>query len=123
MIVGCRRRASAIDHPFSFISRSQLARIAAMAFRQDGDKSHEWKRWLKQHRQTLICTGIPDSILRDERYWLVFLESGGWDAESGFDVDDLTQDQARELDAFLVAQYGADLSGGCIAALAQRISG
>jgi len=93
-----------------------------MAFRRDGDKSHEWKRWLAQHRQTLIRTGIPDSILRDERYWLVFLESGGWDAESGFDVDALTLDQARELHDFLVAQYGTGTSGGCIQVLARRIS-
>jgi hypothetical protein len=93
-----------------------------MTFRRNGDESHEWKQWLAQHRQTLIRAGIPDSILKDCRHWMVFLESGGWDAESGFDVGALTPDQARELHDFLIAQYGAGLSGGCVQVLARRIS-
>lgn len=93
-----------------------------MAFRRDGDKSHEWKRWLTQHRQTLIRAGIPNSMLKDGRNWLVFLESGGWHAESGFNADALTLDQARALHDFLVAEYGTSLSGGCMHVLARRLS-
>jgi len=93
-----------------------------MAFRQDGSKSHEWQRWLAQHRSELIRAVIPDLILRDERHWLVFLESGGWDAESGFTVDWLSLDQAKALHDLLVREYGNGLSGGCIQHLERMIS-
>lgn len=93
-----------------------------MSFRNDGSQACEWKRWLARHRAALIRAGIPDLILRDERHWIVFLESGGWDAESGFDVDLLSLDQARELHGFLSTEYGTDLSGGCIQKLERRFS-
>ena len=93
-----------------------------MVFRNDGNKAYEWKRWLSRHRATLTRAGIPDSILRDERHWLVFLESGGWDAESGFKVDMLTPGQARELHDLLIREYGANLSGGCLQVLKRKIS-
>lgn len=93
-----------------------------MAFRRDGDKVHEWKRWLTRNRAELIRAGVPDEILRDERRWGVFLESGGWDAESGFKVDMLSLAQARELHALLLREYGPRLSDACIQILARRIN-
>ena len=93
-----------------------------MAFRHDGKKTQEWKQWLARNGAALVRAGIPDWLLRDKLRWLGFLEHSGWDAESGFKVDMLTLDQARELHGFLIREYGASLSGGCIEILERRIS-
>jgi hypothetical protein len=93
-----------------------------MAFRRDGGEANEWKRWRAKHRDALTRAGIPDDLLADKLRWLVFLESGGWDAESGFKVDMLSRNQAAELHALLVREYGEGLSGGCIQILARLIS-
>ncbi len=79
-----------------------------MPFRRDGAKASKWKHWLATHRDTLVRCGLPDYVLRDELHWYLFLEQGGWEQESGWNVQMLTRDQARTLRDFLAAEYGSD---------------
>ena len=59
-----------------------------------GVRNH-WKRWKQSNRAQLDRCGVPEFILDDENRWLIFLQEGGWDAESGFKLEML---QVSELE-------------------------
>jgi hypothetical protein len=73
------------------------------------EKTAEWRHWIREHRAELDRFGIPEQIAMSERRWHVFLEHG-WDQESGWDIDWLTDDSADAFYDFLIHEYGSDRS-------------
>lgn len=68
-----------------------------MAFRRDREQALTWQRWIDEHYDQLVATSVPKEIYSDQFRWQRFLESGGWDAESGWHVEMLSQQQAQHL--------------------------
>ena len=76
-----------------------------MSFRHDGKKSHEWQQWCEQHRDELVRTGVPDSVLQTKFHWIRFLEES-YDQWTGWSPDSLSPDRTRALHAFVLREYG-----------------
>ncbi len=66
----------------------------------------DWKGWLSQHRERLLLTGVPEEVCSDEQRWHRLLEEGGGDYPSGWRLEMLTLDDARQFHGFIREHYG-----------------
>jgi hypothetical protein len=77
----------------------------AMGFRRDGKAAKGWRDWRQKHAATLAKCGLPEVVYRDPVAWENFLVEGflppGSDVWSGWKVEMLSPQQARDLYAFL----------------------
>src|SRR6266852_3386612 len=76
-----------------------------MSFRQDGKKAHDWKHWLKAHREDILRCGLPDSVLQSAYHWERFLEEG-YDQWTGWSLTWLSRQEAQALHKFIFREYG-----------------
>ncbi len=76
-----------------------------MSFRRDADKLLAWKRWVNQHRDELTAAGVPAVVFSDERRWGHFLEEGGLDRETGWQVEMLSPQQAAALHHLVTREF------------------
>ena len=88
-----------------------------MAFRRDSERLLNWRRWLDKHRDILVALGLPDFVYGNERRWTCFLQEGGIDWESRWDVSMLTPNQAERFFDFVLREYGPDQHRCCLRAL------
>jgi hypothetical protein len=81
-----------------------------MSFRHDGKKTKLWRDWLAKHREALAKCGLPDSILKNESTWELFLQEGcvGRDWTSDWNIGMLSIEQKKNLRAFLEQEDAGD---------------
>jgi hypothetical protein len=84
-----------------------------MSFRQDGKKAHEWQQWREKHRDELVRSGVPDSVLQTGFHWLRFLEEGS-DQQTGWSPDLLSPERVQVLHAFILREYGNERYRVCL---------
>ncbi len=84
-----------------------------MGFRKDKQTTRDWSRWLKQNGQMLREIGIPESLLRSEKYWWHFLEHG-YDLDSDWEPSCLSKIEAEILLKFLEREYQSGEAWNCI---------
>jgi hypothetical protein len=77
-----------------------------MTFRKDAGKREAWRKWVLDHREELIATGVPVETYSDERRWLWFLQEGGTDYLRGFDISQLSESDANALYRLIQKEYG-----------------
>jgi len=71
-----------------------------MSFDKIASRRREFARWTSEHRDELLASGIPIVAWSKLEYWWSFLEEGflPYDIDpSRFEVEQLTDDQARTL--------------------------
>lgn len=71
-----------------------------MAYKRTGLSTLKWKRWVAEHRQELINSGVPQDIYRDQARWLRFLAEGG-DCEKQWSLEMLRVGEAKVLHTLL----------------------
>ena len=71
-----------------------------MAYRRSNDDRPFSSRWRRKHVAELTARGIPAQIAHSDDLWRYTLNHGD-DLETGWSASWLTNDQARELLAFL----------------------
>ena len=76
-----------------------------MSFRRNSDRATQWRKWREGNAHALLACGLPQWLLEDESRWLRFLQEGGWDVETRYDVGMLTQGQATALRELLRREY------------------
>lgn len=66
-----------------------------MGFRQNKrDSNDEWNQWIKQHRDLIEKSGLPDAFFANEDSWLEFIEYGCLrDDPTGWSVSELSLKQ------------------------------
>jgi hypothetical protein len=81
-----------------------------VTFRRDGQKSHDWHKWLLKNEATLKDCGLPEFILKDRLTWLNFIAKGRWWGDDGqyFHVDELSESRAQALFTLLETELTAD---------------
>jgi hypothetical protein len=92
-----------------------------MSFRRDGERALRWQRWLDQHRDALVAAGLPSWVYAEELRWIRFLEEGGTDWESGWQVELLFPQQAERFRRFILQEYGPDQYRCCVRSLKQVV--
>jgi hypothetical protein len=65
-----------------------------MSYRRNSEAALRWRKWRLRNRADIEKAGIPETVLKDELTWLVFLEHGWFD---DFDVDSLSTEQKQAL--------------------------
>ncbi len=79
-----------------------------MSFRRHSEAAFTWKKWVADNRSELMTCGIPDWIWSNELRWLRFLEEGGIDGESKWNVSLLSSNQAKCFRDFVLRAYEAN---------------
>jgi hypothetical protein len=71
------------------------------------DEDKEFHSWLKEHRDLVEETGLPEIILQDADHWFDFVDHGFLDHHddpSRFTLDDLSERQKAALLALLASR-------------------
>ena len=77
-----------------------------MGYRPDKQARREWTRWLREHRDRLLSTGVPEEVFSDPIRWEKFLYEGGEDYELGWYPTMITVEEAKRLHRFIFELYG-----------------
>ena len=85
-----------------------------MGYRPDKQQRREWARWLAQHRERLLLSGVPEEVFSDDFRWIRLLEEGGDDYASGWCVEMMRAEDAQRLHSFVREQYGDVDYGGLL---------
>ncbi len=76
-----------------------------MSFRRDKQKTRRWQTFLQKHRDELVASGIPLTVLEDEQHWKHFMYEGYHtpfgSAEPILDVDHMEREHMERLCSFL----------------------
>ena len=76
-----------------------------MSFRRDKEKSLQWQKWLRQHRDEIMACGVPPLVSEEMGAWYYFLDHGYFtplgSGEPIIDVDQMTRVNAERLCLFL----------------------
>jgi hypothetical protein len=56
----------------------------------------------------LVRCNVADFLYAEERRWVRLLEEDGRDAETGWQVEAMTPQQAGRLQGFVIREYGPD---------------
>ena len=92
-----------------------------MGYRPEKQRRRDWARWLAQHRERLLLTGVPEEVFSDEFRWVRLLEESGDDYLSDWHVEMLTVEETRELHRFVRGHYGDDDYRGLLRRLEDRL--
>jgi hypothetical protein len=65
-----------------------------MSHRRSSEAALRWRKWRLRNRADIEKAGIPETVLKDELTWLIFLEEGWFD---DFNVDSLSTGQKQAL--------------------------
>lgn len=91
-----------------------------MAYRRSDDPGPFGSRWRLTHRGELTALGIPADIASSDERWRYTLSHGD-DLKSGWDESWLTDDQARELLAFLNPLFPNTVAVDLVVRLRRRL--
>ncbi len=77
-----------------------------MSFRRNKTDVDGWRTWLKRNRDELIANcSVPAFIVNDRDRWWHF-EHHGFDPESDWSIDMLSDEQARNLRKLVWREFG-----------------
>lgn len=79
--------------------------LEPMSFQQHREKTRDWREWVRRNHNRLVDCGIPHDVVADELRWFVFIDHC-YDQWSGWSIDQLSAEQARNLFDFLIDEYG-----------------
>jgi len=76
-----------------------------MSFRHDKQKTRRWQTFLQKHRDELLASGIPLTVLEDEQHWQHFMLEGYYtpfgSSEPILMVDHMEREHMERLCLFL----------------------
>ncbi len=90
-----------------------------MSYRRENEVGVESSRWRLRHAAELVASGVPPGVADDDRRWIYVLLHGD-DLATGWSVDWLRDEQARDLLTLLAPCFTSEVGYDLLSRLRAR---